>query len=68
MPDDHTTDLLTFGTWKLPSKPEHEALSLDAGLMLVQRRRRWASIKPTPSQRQVFAGLPHNSQTLLILY
>ena len=34
----------------------------NAGLMLVQRRRRWTNIKPGLSQDNVFAGYPFNTR------
>ena len=35
--------------------------TLDIGLMLNQRLRRWPKIKPTSVQRLVFAGSPHTA-------
>ena len=45
------------------SPPPHTANTRrwpNVGLMLGQRRRRWASISPTVGQRIVFAGLSNN--------
>ena len=36
--------------------PENTRRWPNAGLMLAQRRRRWANISPTLGQRLVFAG------------
>ena len=39
-------------------RPANSRRSSNAALMLAQRRRRWANIKPAIAERLVFAGRP----------